>query len=317
MAHEIVNEQIAFANEVPWHGLGAEVSADAPIDEWVKAAKLDWEVNPFPMYVEGPNGPIETNKAGFIRSTDQKVMTIAGQDWKPLQNRDALEFMQRYVTAGAATMETVGALRDGQVVWGLARLNHTFNVRRGDKVAGYIMITSPHTAGQAIKVQTTSVRVVCANTMAMSNRVADIHYRQSHRNDFDVEMAAEAVAVAHEEFAAAERRFKTLDKIKLAMEDAVVKALVPVFAPGLVGDKEAIANIMDPDVMPKQIAGIVNSIENSPGAINDTAWGVLNGATHYFDHEHGRSQETRFASGQTGWARGKKLQLEKVLMELA
>lgn len=318
MAHEIVNEQIAWANQVPWHGLGTQMDPNASGEEFLKAAGLDWEVRPSPLFaeVEGERIPIP-NKSAFIRSSDNKVMTVASNDWKPLQNRDALDFMQRYVTAGGAQMEVVGALRDGEVVWGLARLGHSFEVRPGDRSEGYLLINVPHKVGTAISVSTTAIRVVCANTMAMAERAKELHYKQNHLKEFDVEAARATVEAAHESLASAERRSKTLDMLKLTMQDAVQKVLLPVFEPGLMEEEDMVKNIMEPDIMPRSIAGILASIEHGPGAIPDTGWGILSGVTHYLDHQKGNKQEARWGSAITGPSAKQKLLVEKMLFEMA
>jgi hypothetical protein len=46
--HEV--ETMAFANQVPWHGLGVQVDARISPDEMVKAAGLDWTINPHPLF---------------------------------------------------------------------------------------------------------------------------------------------------------------------------------------------------------------------------------------------------------------------------
>ena len=42
MSHEV--ETMAFANEVPWHGLGNPVSNEMTPEEMMAAAGCDWEV---------------------------------------------------------------------------------------------------------------------------------------------------------------------------------------------------------------------------------------------------------------------------------
>ena len=319
MAHEIMNEQIAYANEVPWHGIGAQLSDSATPAEFLKAAKLDWTVDLKPLKADMGDGEMIDIKGRFalIRSSDKKVMTVTGSNWQPLQNADTLDFMTRYCAAGGAKMETAGALRDGQIVWGLARLSHSFEVRPGDKVDGFLLITSPHVVGQAIRVRTTTVRVVCANTMALADNGSELHYRQSHLTAFDVEAAREAVGNAHEQLAECERRAKVLDGLKLNMEDAVRKVLVPVFAPDIETDSELIKDIMKADVMPKKIAEIMDSIENGPGAIADNGWGVLNGITHWCDHVQGHGAESRMYRSWIGDYGRNKLKAEELLLQLA
>ena len=43
MAHLI--ETMAYANEVPWHGLGNNIDADSTIEDWQRQSGLDWTVS--------------------------------------------------------------------------------------------------------------------------------------------------------------------------------------------------------------------------------------------------------------------------------
>ena len=316
MAHEV--ETMAYANAVPWHGLGVQVSDDLNDKEFLKAAGLDWRVDLCPMKAVNPKGESidVAGRYALVRDSDNKVMTICGPSWQPLQNADVLGFMQKYVAAGGAKLETAGALRGGKIVWGLAKLNHSFTVGRNDKVEGYLLMTSPHVVGQAITIRTTTVRVVCANTLAMAERGGEINYRQNHLTPFNFDEAHARVQMAHEQLYEAERRAKMINKLKINLEDAVRKVLVPVFMPEIL-DKPVFADIMNPDVMPDKISAIVNSIQTAPGAINGNGWGVLNGVTHWADHVAGRDNASRMFRSWMGDYSNLKLETEKKLLELA
>ena len=310
MSHEIENNQIAYAGEVPWHGIGAEMKEGQSAEEWLKAANLDWNVTMTPTYIKvGDELAQVPNSFALVRDTDHKILTVASERWTPMQNSEVLDFMQRYVTAGGASLETVGALRDGKIVWGLAKLEHQFQVRKGDKVNGYLLLTSPHQVGKAITVSTTTVRVVCANTMAAAGREQTINYRQSHLTAFDVDAARAAVAEAHEHLSAAEKRWKQLDKLKISMEDAVQKVLLPVYAPGAAQAEDSSA-----------VMGILRSIVEAPGAIQDedkqTGYGILNGVTHWSDHVRGKAGAGRLKSIFSGDSHKQKMKVENLLMEL-
>lgn len=311
MAHEIVNEQIAYAGEVPWHGIGAQMQPDQSAEEWLEAAKLNWTVSMQPTFVKTPNGEFKPvpGKFALMRDTDGQVMTVASERWTPLQNREVVDFMDRYVRAGGASLETVGALRDGKIVWGLAKLNHEFEVRRGDKIGGYLLFTSPHQVGKAISVSTTTVRVVCANTMAAAEQQQTVNYKQNHLSVFDVDAAREAIANAHENLAAAEARWKHLDKLKLSMDDIVKKVLIPVYAPKAESAEDSSA-----------VMGILKSIAAAPGYLGEpeeTAYGVLNGVTHWSDHVRGKAGAGRLKSIFSGDSHSQKMAVERVLLDLA
>jgi len=82
MAHEleVVNGQakMAYAGDVPWHGLGTQVSDTIDSDGMMKAAGLDWSVSKQPMYYVddlGHKGEIP-GKSALVRSSDKKSWTL-------------------------------------------------------------------------------------------------------------------------------------------------------------------------------------------------------------------------------------------------
>jgi phage/plasmid-like protein (TIGR03299 family) len=303
MAHEIVNNQIAYTGEKPWHSLGVELPPESAPQEFLEAAGLNWKLEKRPLFYTNSEGKSTRAKGqnALIRETDDAFFGTCGDTWNPLQNADVVQFMDHYVRAGGAVMETFGALRDGKIVWALARLNHSFDVR-GDQINGYLLITSPHVVGKAITVRTTTVRVVCNNTMQAAMGEGTMHYSQSHRGEFNVESAREAVAEAHESLAAAERRWKTLDQIKLNLEDAE-KVLRPIFG--------------EPTERTDLVKEILNAAQNAPGAVEGTAWGILNGVTFWADHINGRAAGSRMNTSWVGRVNRKKLATESALLELA
>ena len=318
MSHEIENQMIAYSGETPWHGIGARLEAGSTPQQFLEAAKLEWTIDKHPMHVQIGDKTIEVpDKFALLRSTDNKLFGVASSAWTPFQNADALEFMRRYCEAGGATMETAGGLRDGRIVWGLARLNHNFEVRPGDRVNGYLLITTPHVVGMSTTVRTTTVRVVCANTMAMANGSSTVEYRQNHRSAFDIDKAKKAVEQAHENLLLAEKRAKTIDKLKINLEDAVKKVLVPVFDADLADDLDFMHQPLDVDALPKRFQHIIDSLQTAPGAIEGTGWGVLNGVTHWADHVAGHKADTRLFRSWVGDYSRNKLEVEKRLLEMA
>jgi phage/plasmid-like protein (TIGR03299 family) len=331
MAHEV--ETMAYANSVPWHGLGARVDGDVSVEEMLKAAGLDWRLRRVPLKLsvdamddsegmESFDGAIVDDKFAHVRDTDGKIMAVSSGSWTPMQPEETIGFMRSYVAAGAATLETAGSLRGGKVVWGLARLNHNFEVRAGDRVNGYVLITSPNTVGTAITVRTTTVRVVCANTMALANAdgMGETHYRQTHMTGFDHKAAKEALGDAHEQLAQAERNAKILDKLKISASDAVTKVLAPVFYPELVEEgSEAVNALMMPESRPRKMTEILTSIVEGAGQkeIGGTGWAVLNGVTYWADHVTGRSNASRLNRAWLGDTGKAKLAVEAKLLELA
>ena len=117
MAHELefVNgkAQMAYAGDVPWHGLGVKVSNDLTPEQMLKAAGLDWTVDPVDLFAEVGGDRLPTGHRALVRSSDQKVIDVITNDWNPVQNSEAFEFFNDFVAHGDMSMVTAGSLKDG------------------------------------------------------------------------------------------------------------------------------------------------------------------------------------------------------------
>ena len=323
MAHEI--ETMAFANAVPWHGLGNRVDPNVSVDDMLVAAGLDWEVKLRPIYAQAEDGSMVKVplRRALVRSSDNKIMTLTGDMWKPFQNREALEFFREYTEAGGAKLETAGSLRGGKMVWALASIQEGFTVNKTDHSKGYILLTSPHEVGKAITVRTTVVRVVCANTMAMAINRSAADYSQNHLSKFDTHAAKETIGLAREQIIQAGLDASTLSKLKMSEFDTV-KFLSKFFQPmpetivAQNDQKQWVDGLLnDPGALDKRFGEVLWSVKKAPGAVPGNAWGVLNGVTHWADHAAGNKAEARLYNAWFGDKAKLKLQVRDELLALA
>ena len=101
MSHEV--ETMAYANEVPWHGLGTQVSDTMSPNEMLVAAGLYWTVSKRAAYtIDNPNTMCltdPTNESSFVhvpdnhfimRDTDNTVLSVAIVRAPPLLVRQYL-----------------------------------------------------------------------------------------------------------------------------------------------------------------------------------------------------------------------------------
>jgi len=107
MAHEV--ETMAYAGELPWHGLGVEVNNDLTPVQMMQKAGLDWSVEKQKIMTE--TGVPVGQKQALVRTSDNKVLDVVGTDWNPVQNEEAFEFFAEYVAAGDMEMHTAGSLK--------------------------------------------------------------------------------------------------------------------------------------------------------------------------------------------------------------
>ena len=202
-------ETMAYAGEVPWHGLGTKVPHDLSTDEMLKQSGLDWYVEKLPTYVNAPSGQIQgdtinvqknTGSFALVRSSDNKVLAPSvGQNWNPVQNKEAFDFFSEYVEAGDLEMHTAGSLMDGKMVWALAKVKQSFELFKGDEVENYMLFSNPHQFGKSIDIRMTPIRVVCNNTLTLSlSTDSDSMVKVNHRREFNPEMVKEQLGIARE-----------------------------------------------------------------------------------------------------------------------
>ena len=316
MSHEV--ESMAFAHETPWHGLGVRVTPDMSPEDFAVKAGLDWTVEKRPLFLgrmnsEGvavpePDGLLD-RKMALTRSTDGRVFDVVGKDWKPVQNSKVFEFFKHFCSEGGATMETAGALKGGLWVWGLANLGTGFKLPNGDAVKGYLLLATAHQAGFATIGKVTPIRVVCANTFAMSGGFeGEATIRVPHTEHFEPEQAARQMELAREGMAEFEKNARLLQSLNLTRQEAT-NLLLPIYQPKL--EPEIVHDIMlkpDSSHLPGTIASIFHAAKTGPGAdmsqpegpADFTGWGLFNGATYHANHKARGINDNRFASTLVG-----------------
>jgi phage/plasmid-like protein (TIGR03299 family) len=220
MAHMV--ETMAYAGELPWHGLGTEVSNDLTPAQMMQKAGVDWKVQEVESFIEFNGERKKTGQKSLVRSTDGRILTNVGEGWNPVQNEAAFEFFSEFVLAGDMEMHTAGSLRDGEYVWALAKVKESFDVFGEDKVDSYLLFSNPHKYGKSIDVRFTPIRVVCNNTLTLSlNQDSKNGVRLSHRTQFNPEMVKETLGLAHEKFAKYKEMAEFLGSRKVTAESLI------------------------------------------------------------------------------------------------
>jgi phage/plasmid-like protein (TIGR03299 family) len=204
MAHQIEMKngkaQMAYVGDVPWHGLGVQVEPNLTPAEMMDAAGLNWTVEKHDAYYQTADGQYlrAPKKQALIRSSDGKYLDIVSDNWIPVQNSEAFEFFNEYVESGGMEMHTAGSLKDGKVIWALAKVNESFSLFGGkDVVESYLLLSNPHQFGRGVDVRFTPIRVVCNNTLSLSlEGKATLGISLNHRSEFNAERVREALAEA-------------------------------------------------------------------------------------------------------------------------
>lgn len=171
MAHQ-VETMFSGSMVTPWHKLGKIVDGTPTTADAIKLAGLDWRVRLEELQLAAAEWrtPQAVPARAAVRDSDGRILGVVGAGYTVLQNSEAFAVADGLAERGAR-WETAGSLSDGSRVWMLCRMRPSDGgeeICRGDVVHPYLLITTSHDGSAAVRVQLTSVRVVCANTLRMS-----------------------------------------------------------------------------------------------------------------------------------------------------
>lgn len=300
MAHLI--ETMAYANEVPWHGLGNNIDADSTIEDWQRQSGLDWTVSKRPVHYHARvnSGEYTINavtpfKDKFVlaRDTDNTPFSVVSDRYKPVQPKDVLEFFRDLIATHGMTIETAGSLKDGKRIWALAKTGDAHKVLGSDLVDSYLLLATSYDLTFSTLAQFTSVRVVCNNTLRQSlkdyiSRVSIPHFR-----DFNATQIHEQLGLGRAQWGAFSQALDAIAKIKLDSAKAK-EVLGKVFV-----TPEKDITYVDPQV--EKILRLFEGKAIGADIAGQTGWGLVNAVTEYADHhKRARSQGNRLDNAWFG-----------------
>lgn len=289
-------------NEVPWHGKGKVVDHALTAEEAVIEAGLDWQVVLHPSCLAGVPVPDKFlvvrddifQAAGSVEEAVKNgaVLGDVGKRYCPVQNRDLFKFFDPVVDREAgAFYHTGGALKGGRVVWFLAKVPGDFYIRE-DYIENYLLLASSHDGSLPVLVKHTPVRVVCANTLAMSLNIKSTEIRIPH-----TETAEARLAVAHKVLGLATKRIGLVQEAAEALLSFQVgrkvlgkflKRLLP-STPEL-EDEDCTAQTAKQREMIEIL--FMGSETNTLPGMKGTGWALYNAVTEYADHHKPAKEST-------------------------
>ena len=172
-----------------WHGLATVMENNPSIDDALKLAGLDWEIEAIPLIgtrqgelvgIDDQGEPtydvsqieVPSHRA-VIRKDTNAVLGVVSKQWQPYQNAEALEQFRPLVDSGELVIETGGSLQGGKKIWLQARYADDVEVIPGDKLVPYLLIAVGHDGKLSITMSNTPVRVVCWNTCQAAGATED------------------------------------------------------------------------------------------------------------------------------------------------
>jgi phage/plasmid-like protein (TIGR03299 family) len=276
--------EIAYFGEVPWHGLGTELSNPATAEEAIVAASLNWEVAVAKIQAIGLGDPIGISGHFATVRMDHKIpLGIVGRLYTPVQNKDAFSFFDSVVGQKAAMYHVAGALGKDETVWILAKLPEGIRIIGTDDIINkFLLLTNTHDGSRSLRMFFTPIRVVCQNTLsaALSVRKAGEGIVIRHFPDIlkKVEQAKKALSIATDYYKDLSEAFNALARVEIDAEwlSEYVCEIMPSAKEGEVSTR--LENIRD-----GMVARFESPANSLPG-IKGTAWAAYNSVTEYVDH---------------------------------
>jgi len=325
--HGIHEDYAVFGSEKPaWHNLGIVPEAK---DEYGNARPLTLKeihehmpngiatVTKEPIWISGGaghperavmgmdhDGPILTHAPGYVEVPGQYCTVATWRDesrtslhagmsdkYEVFQDRAVLEDIPRQlVEEGEAAFESVFYLHGGKKFVALLKLSGNVTINDGSVIQPYMMVMNSHDGSSKLTIKLVTVRVVCANTLAvgLSEESAEMRIRHSRQIHAKAQAATEALGLAR----------KSLD-MQVTQSNRMVERAVSVneenayysevFGFNWAADKD--------DITPHRNK-IRREIESARrweddrkwrnpehgGADYATVWGMLNSVTRYADH---------------------------------
>lgn len=295
MAHNLneTNGKTSFAStQKAWHGLGQIVEKAMTTKEAIEFGGLGYEVIKNEIFAEiGGSKIVVPEKFATIRKDTNAILGVVGNRYEIVQNADAFTFFDAIVGQNQAIFETAGALGAGERIFVTAKMPKYIRIEGTDDISEmYVILTSSHDGSGSIICGVTSVRVVCSNTLRaalknMSNKVAIRHTKSAEAN---LAQAGKVLGIINTYTEALSQAVNSLSLKKVS--DVQVKNLIENLFPSTSENTTRIDNIRQ-EVLTSYHTGI------GQDKIMGTAYGVLNGITHYTSHiKSYKDADTKFSN---------------------
>lgn len=185
MAHQIYNEKFLSYRKPAWHGLGLVVNEELNASDAASRIAVPTITTEPVVTASG----LPTSHKAIIGETDpRRVFSVVTTNYQEITHSDFVSSWDRRVKQN---VETIGVLMKGAGLFISAKLP-SFDVK-GDEMQAYILAENWLTGTRSTKVRKTPVRVVCMNTLQMSDAASVMDIRILH-NQSAVAQLDEALA---------------------------------------------------------------------------------------------------------------------------
>ena len=299
-------QTMAYAGDVPWHGLGNQLAPNQPLEVWAKQSGMDWKIEESEVrFIAGNTGlgsihAFPDQKVLYRSDTKAPLSVVSGR-YQVVQPAEILEFYRDLTEVGGYQLETAGVLKGGKKLWALARTGQSTSLKGGDQVNGYLLLATACDGTLATTAQFTSVRVVCNNTLAIALGDNTGAVKVPHRSQFNAQAVKQQLGIAISSWDTFMAGMKAMANRKVKPETAEAYFKRVLTYPANTGSGDAPATVNDRAI--KSVLELFAGRGRGAGLASaaGTAWGLLNSVTEFVDHHRrARSDDNRINAAWFG-----------------
>lgn len=305
-----------------WHRQGQEMAAGMSIETWAKAAGLDWEAVKVPAiaslegvkfdHIDAAKRFRRVEERNFIvRSDNGHPLGYVSARYQPVQPLECLQFAERYFGVDDHfQLDTAGALKNGEIIWVLARYRDDLSVA-GERHRMHVLMTTTFDGTGSTINKACAERVVCNNTLdvALGEKTACVRTR--HNTRFDAKRVGTELATLAQGFVEFKKMGDAMAQVEMAATQTseFFKTLLEI-------PFEAKKDDISTRKL-NQFRALSQSYTTSvkEGAPANSAWAALQAVTRFVDHDRtSGSDDKQFMSSQLGSGKALKSQAINLLL---
>lgn len=261
---------------LPWQNAGIDVEQLLTARNILQAAHLDYPV------IKKPRVGILEPRFGngdwiIVRKDNGVVLSAVDSKYEPVQNRDAFTFFDTLVKEKKATYLAAGQIGDGQHAWILASLPGFIAVHRNDLVIKGLLPTNSFVTNGGVRAKVTPIRVVCNNTLSVSQNAGKSTIHSTRDSDANKEQADALLRDTSRLFKKIDNSFNRMAEKKITQNELQNYVMT------LTSEKYGGDNITKLEEMRDKVIELYES-GNGANLSRGTLWGAFNSVSEYTDH---------------------------------
>ena len=293
----------------------------------MREAGLDWKVKEKELFFDGvdakshleldfdPDWKRVSSHKALVRDSDNRVLGVMGNKYNVLQNIEAFDFTDNLVAEGELKYVTAGSVKDGQVVFMVAKImSDPLEIVPGDIAEKYVLFVNSHDGSFSVTVKFVATLVVCWNTLvaALGEKRRALKVKHTRNMKKRMEEGKKILGLANEKYANMKRVAQEMARIKMSKKefnDFAYELVVP--------DNRSMDDLTNAQNRSLEnlnylyVAGPGQEIEGREG----TVWGAHNAVTAWTSHvresKHERIRYTLMGQGDAINEKAEKLLLKQ------